>query len=77
MDAPQEVAATSGRAEAELVRARLAAAGIPAAVLGDDAGGMYPNLGIRGVRVMVSASDLDEARAVLAEPAHEDGSGGP
>jgi hypothetical protein len=57
----------SSRPEAELARARLEAAGITASVLGDDAGGMYPNLSTSGVRVMVFETDLAEAHDVLAE----------
>jgi hypothetical protein len=55
------------RPEAEVARARLAAAGIAASVHSDDAGGMYPNLSTSGVRVMVQEQDLEYAEEVLAE----------
>jgi hypothetical protein len=41
----------------------LADAGIPAVVVGDDVGGMYP--GIMFVAVRVAAEDVENARAVL------------
>lgn len=60
------VAEFSNRSEAEVVRARLASAGIAASVHADDVGGLYPHLGQSGVRVMVRQDDLDEAHRVLA-----------
>ena len=66
--APEVVARVSTRPEAELIRARLESEGIAAAVLSDDAGGLYPNLSSRGVRVVVGASDLARATEVLAQP---------
>lgn len=67
-DAPEVVARASTRPEAELIRARLESEGIAAAVLSDDAGGLYPNLSSRGVRVVVGAADLTRAREVLSDP---------
>lgn len=61
------VATFSSRPQAEVARARLEAAGIGASVLGDDAGGLYPNLSTVGVRVVVDEEDREEAEAVLAE----------
>lgn len=61
------VATVGSRPEAELIRARLESAGIPASVHTDDAGGMYPNLSQSGVRVQVNEENLEEAEAVLAE----------
>lgn len=70
MDIPPITAAVfATRPEAELARARLEAAGIPATVHGDDAGGLYPNLSTSGVRVMVSEPDVADAKAILAEDA--------
>lgn len=71
---PEVVARASTRAEAELIRARLESEGIFAAVLGDDAGGLYPNLSSKGVRVVVSAGDLARASEILVEPP-DDGNG--
>lgn len=65
--APEVVARVSSRPEAELIRARLESEGIPAAVLSDDAGGMYPNLSSRGILVVVGASDLGRATGILAQ----------
>jgi hypothetical protein len=67
-DAPEVVARVSTRPEAELIRARLESEGIAAAVLSDDAGGMYPNLSSGGVRVVVGAADLARATEILTEP---------
>lgn len=59
------VATYSTRPQAELARARLEAEGIRAAVLSDDAGGLYPNLSPGGVRVAVAEEDEEAARAIL------------
>jgi hypothetical protein len=58
------VACFGGDADAEIVRAQLAAEGIPAAIRGES----DPELRLEGevVRVLVPASDLDRARALLA-----------
>lgn len=75
-DTPVVAAAYSGRPEADLARARLEAQGIRAAVLGDDAGGLYPNLSSGGVKVIVSERDLERSKRILedldpgAEPTH-------
>ncbi|MCA1823172.1 MAG: putative signal transducing protein [Mycobacteriales bacterium] len=66
------VAATrvSSRAEAQLVRGALEAAGIRAMVSSDDAASWEPQLALtNGVRVLVFEGDLDAARAVLDEVA--------
>ena len=54
------------RAEAEIARGILEAAGIQAMVLADDAGGMHPQLGFTsgGVKLMV-LSDIQERAATL------------
>lgn len=54
------------RIEAELAKSRLEADGIAAEVVSDDAGGTYPPLHSRGVRVVVAAEDAERAAAVLA-----------
>ena len=51
--------------EAEIVRAKLEAAGIEAAVILDDIGGMYPAVG--GARLLVREEDADRAESVLSE----------
>jgi hypothetical protein len=61
------VAVYSSRAEAELARALLEQAGIPAVIEADDAGGMYPSMATLGVRLCVSPGDVEEAEAVLAD----------
>jgi hypothetical protein len=58
-----EVARFRYRHEAEMAAGTLADAGIPAVVVGDDAGGMYP--GIMFVAVRVAAENVENARAVL------------
>lgn len=56
------------RPEAELARALLDDAGIPATVESDDAGGMYPSMAnVGGVRLLVREEDLEDARAVLED----------
>ncbi|HSJ35419.1 MAG TPA: DUF2007 domain-containing protein [Acidimicrobiia bacterium] len=69
---PEVVARASTRPEAELIRARLESEGIAAAVLGDDAGGLYPNLSSMGVRVVVGSGDMARATEVLATPTDGD-----
>jgi len=52
--------------EAEIARVVLDAHDIPAFVLRDDAGGMYPSLTfVHGVRLLVRRDDAEEALAVL------------
>ena len=52
--------------DAEMARSVLECEGVPAKVLSDDAGGMEPQLQfVRGVRLMIRASDLEKAREIL------------
>lgn len=54
--------------EANVVKARLASAGIEAVVRSDDLGSMTPTMvTIRGVEVLVNSEDESEARAVLED----------
>lgn len=53
------------RVEADLAQGALAAAGIDAMVSADDVGGVRPDLGTRGIRVLVRAEDREEATAIL------------
>lgn len=57
------------RHEAEMARGYLRAAGIPSALLVDDAGGAYAGLtlGSAPARVLVRGDDLKDARRVLAD----------
>ncbi|MBI2073894.1 MAG: DUF2007 domain-containing protein [Gemmatimonadetes bacterium] len=60
------------RAEAELAENTLAAAGIRAVVMADDAGGAHPELAFTtgGSRVLVAPEDAARARELLsAQPA--------
>jgi hypothetical protein len=53
-------------AEADLARAILAANGIDAAVLRDDAGGMIPAMSLMSeIRLVVAPEDAEAAREVL------------
>ena len=65
------VATFNDRAEADLARGALEAAGIDAAVSGDDAGTLQPALGWTGtgIRVIVHAVDAESAREILDIPA--------
>jgi hypothetical protein len=57
------------RDAAEMVAAQLEANGIACWIAADDCGGMLPNLAMaEGVRVLVSRSDAEEARALLDLP---------
>lgn len=61
-------AETTHRHEAELVWSVLDGAGIPAAVVADDAGGAYAGLGaLGGCRVVVPGARLDEALRLLED----------
>lgn len=54
--------------EATMAKSLLECEGIPAMVMRDDAGGMEPQLQwVRGVRLMVRASDLEHARLILGD----------
>jgi hypothetical protein len=57
------------RAEAEIARGVLVANGVPAVVLGDDAGGVHPDIsyGYGGVAVGVHPDDVEEAEALLGD----------
>jgi hypothetical protein len=59
------------RIEAEIARARLEALGIAAWIDADDAGGLYPQFQIRGVRLRVAAADKLAAERILALPEAE------
>lgn len=57
----------ASRMEAEMAQGVLAAEGIEARVLSDDAGGLYPAilLGTGGARLMVNQVAVDEATELL------------
>lgn len=55
--------------QADLARATLESAGIPSVVVVDDAGGALAGLSLSGggVRLLVNANDVEEAKRVLAD----------
>lgn len=53
------------RAEAEIARGVLETNGVPAVVIGDDAGGVHPGYG--GVALGVHPDDVAEAEALLGD----------
>jgi hypothetical protein len=55
--------------EAEIAQSVLQAASIDAAIQADDCGGLYPNLQMGGVGLLVRQEDAAEATRVLATPA--------
>ena len=65
-----EIARFRFRYEAEMAAGTLADAGIPAVVVGDDVGGMYP--GIMSVALRVGGEDADRAREALAAVSEAD-----
>lgn len=66
-----EVGSFGSRPHAEMAAGMLDAHGIPATVMGDDAGGAAPHVafGAHGYRLRVADADADEARALLAADA--------
>jgi hypothetical protein len=65
---PVTVATCAHRGEAEIVRARLAGAGIPSMVAADDEGGLSPGFYTDfTVRVLVASEDLERARVEIGE----------
>lgn len=60
-----EIARFRYRHEAEMAAGLLADAGVPAVVVGDDIGGMYP--GIRAIRLHVARENEARAREALKE----------
>ena len=69
MSATVVATVTSSTAEAQIIAGMLEAHGIVAMVSADDAGGMEPQWQLTdGVRVLVSADDLDRARDLIANP---------
>ena len=69
------VAVVTSRTEAELIAGMLRSHGVSAAVSADDAGGQYPQMQVKVVRVLVAPSDEASARRLLAV-AGDDTSGG-
>lgn len=57
------------RAEAEVARGLLETNGVPAVVIGDDAGGVHPDIsyGYAGVALGVHPDDVEEAAALLGD----------
>ena len=59
----------SNAVEAEIAQSVLQAASIDAAIHADDCRGLYPNLQMAGVGLLVRREDAAEAARVLATPA--------
>jgi hypothetical protein len=58
----------SSRHEAELARGFLESNGVSAEVAGDDYGGIHPGLSFStGVRLLVKAEDVEEAKSLFLE----------
>jgi len=53
--------------DAQLAHSALEAEGIPSMISADDAGGLRPHLGLSGIRLLVLATDADEANRILDE----------
>jgi hypothetical protein len=66
VDSATVLTVVGSRTEAELVIGMLRSHGLRAALAADDAGGLYPQLQVEGVRVLIAASDEDPARRLLA-----------
>ncbi|MDP3984510.1 MAG: DUF2007 domain-containing protein, partial [Acidimicrobiia bacterium] len=67
---PVQVATFGSTFEADLAAAALRSAGIQARVLTDTAGGQEPQLALLGrIRLLVPATDEEDARALLDIPA--------
>jgi hypothetical protein len=60
------VAVVASRTEAELIAGLLRSHGVSATVSADDAAGQYPQMQVKGVRVLVAPSDEASARRLLA-----------
>jgi hypothetical protein len=69
-----EVGRFDTRADAEVARSLLAAAGIPCVLAPDEAGGAYPIDRSGGARVLVADADAYDAAAILRNhvPSEED-----
>jgi len=67
----QVVATFGNRIEAEMAQGALRSAGIESLISADDAGGIRPDLGRRGIRLMVRAEDAEEAAALIGDSGRE------
>jgi hypothetical protein len=67
MNEPVTVRRFQSTIEAEIAGGALEAAGIPAFIQADDAGGMRPHLQQHGVALRVAPEHADEAIRLLAE----------
>ncbi|WP_286277979.1 hypothetical protein [Naasia aerilata] len=72
---PVAVAVVGSRTEADLIVGFLRSHGLGARKATDDAGGQEPQLQLDGVRVVVAASEADDARRLLAEVESESSAG--
>ena len=67
----QVVGTFSNRIDAEIAQGALRSAGIHSLISADDAGGIRPDLGRRGIRLMVRAEDAEEAAALIGDSGRE------
>jgi hypothetical protein len=67
----QVVGTFGNRVEAEVAQGALRSAGIESLISADDAGGIRPDLGRRGIRLMVRAEDAEEAAALIGGAGRE------
>jgi predicted Fe-Mo cluster-binding NifX family protein len=65
------VAVVASRTEAQLIVGMLRNNNVTAALSGDDAGGQYPALQTRGIKVLVAHHDEATARRLLAAVADD------
>jgi hypothetical protein len=66
------VAAFANRMEAELAQGALAAQDIESVISADDIGGQYPGIWATGIRLLVRASAVRRAQAVLQDLGESD-----
>jgi len=67
----QVVGTFSNRIHAEIAQGALRSAGIHSLISADDAGGIRPDLGRRGVRLMVRSEDAEEAATLIGGSGRE------
>jgi hypothetical protein len=67
VDSATVLTVVDSRIEAELIVGLLHSNGLQATFVADDAGGLEPNLQIKGIRVLVRPSDEASARRLLAD----------
>jgi hypothetical protein len=57
--------------DAEIAKGHLESSGIPASIIKDDGGGMFPSLqNAEGVQLLVAVTQMEKARNILQERSH-------